>query len=611
MVVSVTTMTAIASEQFSTMTESVSTTVAAPPAPVDSLDSHVRALVAAAAGIARILSDERLYAGFDSPESTLSTLDPKSLLAAQSATRLVEGQLRASRLAMLPLIEAQGAWYDGNEGATFLRWLTVSENLSQGKAHREVRDANRLLNHLPATRKAAITGEINAGQLDALVSLVPTSGKRCAVVGAPMDFTQCDDFQFASHNGGLWLEETINAHQWDPDLPVPTGEEFLVQLATETTIKDFRGNLRRFARSVDPEADERGYEEAEEREYLELSHGLGGWDLRGFLCEENGQLLNTALTALTTPTTRVTVSRPTAGTDSAEGVDWESDEEEDARLNRTPAQKRAQALADLAHLMMNANLVGGGATERHQLVVEISYDALHRALTTTCNHKEPQNKVEELEFPELATFEPSSFGEEFFSPGRTGIGGGWFDKNLRPQTDSPRRFPTEIMKHQVPAGLAGLDPAQIIDPDQAPPTYLGSNRPIPVKDLRRLVCDCDIKRVVLGPDGQILDVGRTYRTAPTHIRTAVIARDKHCVFPGCEQPPERCEVHHALKHWADGGETSAANSALLCFWHHKTVDGQGITMTNSLNGPKPKGAKHQHLTWRFHLPNGKEILAAR
>ncbi|MCL1800085.1 MAG: hypothetical protein FWG25_01810, partial [Promicromonosporaceae bacterium] len=83
MVVFATTMMAVVSEPVSVFSESVSTTMAAPPAPVDSLDAHVRALVAAAAGIARILSDERLYAGFGSPESTLGALDPKSLLAAQ------------------------------------------------------------------------------------------------------------------------------------------------------------------------------------------------------------------------------------------------------------------------------------------------------------------------------------------------------------------------------------------------------------------------------------------------------------------------------------------------------------------------------------------------
>jgi hypothetical protein len=96
--------------------------------------------------------------------------------------------------------------------------------------------------------------------------------------------------------------------------------------------------------------------------------------------------------------------------------------------------------------------------------------------------------------------------------------------------------------------------------------------------LRRLACDSAITRIVFGPDGAVLDVGRAQRTVTGQMRRAVIARDEHCVYPGCDQPPSRCEVHHAVRHWADGGETSVANSALLCWHHHALVDTHRITM---------------------------------
>ena len=96
--------------------------------------------------------------------------------------------------------------------------------------------------------------------------------------------------------------------------------------------------------------------------------------------------------------------------------------------------------------------------------------------------------------------------------------------------------------------------------------------------LRRLACDSAITRIVFGPDGAVLDVGRAQRTVSGQMRRAVIARDQHCVFPGCDQPPSRCEVHHAVTHWAHGGNTSVANSALLCWYHHQLVDTRGITM---------------------------------
>jgi hypothetical protein len=100
----------------------------------------------------------------------------------------------------------------------------------------------------------------------------------------------------------------------------------------------------------------------------------------------------------------------------------------------------------------------------------------------------------------------------------------------------------------------------------------------PRRLLRRLVCDSAVTRIVFGPDGAVLDVGRAQRTVTGQMRRAVIARDRHCVYPGCDQPPSRCEVHHAVTHWADGGGTSVSNSALLCWYHHQLVDTRGITM---------------------------------
>jgi hypothetical protein len=96
--------------------------------------------------------------------------------------------------------------------------------------------------------------------------------------------------------------------------------------------------------------------------------------------------------------------------------------------------------------------------------------------------------------------------------------------------------------------------------------------------IRQLACDSAVTRIVFGPDGAVLDVGRAQRTVTGQMRRAVIARDQHCVYPGCDQPPSRCEVHHAVRHWADGGETSVSNSALLCWYHHQLVDTRDITM---------------------------------
>lgn len=116
--------------------------------------------------------------------------------------------------------------------------------------------------------------------------------------------------------------------------------------------------------------------------------------------------------------------------------------------------------------------------------------------------------------------------------------------------------------------------------ESIPPTLTGDGRDsvIPRSLFRRLACDSAITRVVFGPDGAVLDVGRAHRTVTGQMRRAVIARDRHCVYPSCDQPPSRCEVHHAVRHWADGGETSVANGALLCYHHHDLVDTTDVTM---------------------------------
>src|SRR6478672_5974896 len=62
------------------------------------------------------------------------------------------------------------------------------------------------------------------------------------------------------------------------------------------------------------------------------------------------------------------------------------------------------------------------------------------------------------------------------------------------------------------------------------------------------------------------------------VLAALWARDKGCTFPGCSRPPTWCHAHH-VRHWADGGQTSLANSALLCGRHHTIVHQRDLTAT--------------------------------
>lgn len=62
--------------------------------------------------------------------------------------------------------------------------------------------------------------------------------------------------------------------------------------------------------------------------------------------------------------------------------------------------------------------------------------------------------------------------------------------------------------------------------------------------VRRLACDAKISRLIVGPDSQPLDVGRSQRTATPAQRKALRIRDRGCRFPGCDRPAEWTDVHH-------------------------------------------------------------------
>ncbi|MCV2491224.1 HNH endonuclease [Geodermatophilus sp. YIM 151500] len=121
--------------------------------------------------------------------------------------------------------------------------------------------------------------------------------------------------------------------------------------------------------------------------------------------------------------------------------------------------------------------------------------------------------------------------------------------------------------------------------------------PITPETARRLACDASVVRVITGPDGLPLDVGRARRTASEAIRRAVELRDGHCVFAGCSAPPAWCDVHHVV-HWAHGGPTSCDNGALVCEAHHTAVHEGGFSLRRN-----PGTA-----VWHTYRPDGSEVL---
>ena len=92
--------------------------------------------------------------------------------------------------------------------------------------------------------------------------------------------------------------------------------------------------------------------------------------------------------------------------------------------------------------------------------------------------------------------------------------------------------------------------------------------PLPVSTVRRMCCDADIVPVVLGSNGEVLDVGRTERTANRAQRRALRAMHRTCAHPDCTVGFSACRVHHVKWWWRHLGRTGISNLLPLCERHH-------------------------------------------
>lgn len=239
---------------------------------------------------------------------------------------------------------------------------------------------------------------------------------------------------------------------------------------------------------------------------------------------------------------------------------------------RSPAQRRAGALVALARLALDSGTAMPGAAIRPHLTVHVSHETLTRLIDA---HR-----------PASAKADPAS-GDE------------------ANQVEGTPSTEITIPSGHDPGALLGAEPAELED-----------GTPIPPALLARLACDSELARVIFGPSGEVLDVGRTRRLFPGAQRRAVIARDRRCAFPGCDAPPRYGEVHHALWWYAHAGPTAVANGVLLCWHHHDYVHAHGITIRGGDPGAGAgrgdgRAPADAGPPWRFFRRNGREITAAQ
>jgi Domain of unknown function (DUF222) len=96
--------------------------------------------------------------------------------------------------------------------------------------------------------------------------------------------------------------------------------------------------------------------------------------------------------------------------------------------------------------------------------------------------------------------------------------------------------------------------------------------------VKRLLCDAQLTFIVQGEEHEPLWMSRTVRSATPAQWRALVARDRHCAFPGCTVKPIWCQAHHIAEYDRDHGPTDIDNMALLCGGHHTTVHKPGWTV---------------------------------
>lgn len=262
----------------------------------------------------------------DVVDGLVALIEEPMVGAPEEATELVlamcreAGRLQVAAARLSTRADDDGLWATGG-ARSFAHWLAAAAEMSITRARELVATGRALRDHLPATAAAALAGEVSADQVRTMATLAPTSPARQAALAASAE--EC-------------------------------GEEFLVEHARRESVDGFRRLVRRWAAAADPGADERGYREACDREFLALSSTLGGYHVAGFLTTDHGAMFAAALASVMTPPAP-----------------------DDARSTQ---QRRAQAVADVSRLVLDHGLAGTGAAGRPHLSVVVDFDTLRRAV---------------------------------------------------------------------------------------------------------------------------------------------------------------------------------------------------------------------------------------
>lgn len=430
----------------------------------------------------------------------------------------IDRRLASARSKVIAAAEADALWaLDGSRSVnTWLRNLTGS---TKSAASRNVKLSRAVRDVLPGTGEALAEGQISE-----------------------------DHAQILAREGTK--TEKLREQLLDPEM----GEGFLLGIAEKLNADEFGKAVKHWAGMADPEAADRNWREATDKEEMYLSPTLDGYHLSGWLTPASGQVLETALTAQM-------------------GRRAEGDE-------REPAQRRAAALVSWAHSWLDSGDLKPGSRIRPHLSVHVPFTTLE-ALCEASGSAIPPGR----------TFTPgASAFQTLHGPG------GPKEEDVPGAGADAAKWATEWKSGDDHIISTALDYEKLRG--HAPAT-LDDGTPISASLLARIACGSNLTRIVFGPESTILDVGREQRIFPANQTRAIIARDRHCQFPSCTEPPEFGEIHHALWWWKHNGKTSTDQGVLLCWHHHSYVHEKHIMIAR------------ENDAWVFSTDQGKLIAPSQ
>jgi hypothetical protein len=103
--------------------------------------------------------------------------------------------------------------------------------------------------------------------------------------------------------------------------------------------------------------------------------------------------------------------------------------------------------------------------------------------------------------------------------------------------------------------------------------------PLPFGEIRRLLADCGISRLLVDPDSTPVEAGPETRNVPNGLYRGLLRRDRGCIGAGCDTPAAWCDVMHLDHPYRFQGRLSLSNAALGCKLHHRRYDLAGWQIT--------------------------------